>query len=138
VIQPFANWTLICDESLKSGNRVCNITQSLVDRQGAPVFSWSLVATADGKPLMVMRVPASAGAGRKIELAMGVMPDRIVAQTGGCDRAFCTATIAIGEMLKKHIQAGTPCVVTYGLANGGTRTLQAPLEGLARALEGVS
>lgn len=138
VIQPFKNWTLICDESLKSGSRVCNITQTIVDRNGAAAFNWSLVATADGRPLMVMRIPAAGGPGRRIELAMGPAPDRIVAAADQCDRIYCTATIAIGEVLKKHIHAGTPCAVTYGLAAGQTRTLQAPLEGLSAALAGVS
>src|SRR5882757_1793451 len=50
VVQPFKNWILICDESLKSKRRVCNLTQSIVDQRGAPVFNWSFVATADGKP----------------------------------------------------------------------------------------
>src|SRR5215510_13257201 len=56
IIQPFKNWTLICDESLTSKRRVCNITQSIINQQGTFVFNWTLVATADGKPLMMMRV----------------------------------------------------------------------------------
>jgi invasion protein IalB len=134
MIQPFRNWTLICDESLKSKRRVCNITQTIINGQGAVAFNWSLVATAEGKPLMVMRVPAAAGAGQPIELAMGAKPDRIGAQTDHCDAGFCFATIAIGDMLRRHIRAATPCRVSYQLPQVGPIVLEAPLDGLFAAL----
>lgn len=134
VIQPFRNWTLICDESLTSKRRVCNITQTIVNAQRAVAFSWSLVATAEGKPLMVMRVPAAAGAGQPIELAMGEKPDRIVAPTDHCDANFCFATIAIGDMLKRHIRAATPCRISYQIPQAQPIVLEAPLEGLYQAL----
>ena len=134
MIQPFKNWTLICDESLKSKRRVCNITQSIVNAQGAVAFNWSLIATADGKPLMAMRIPAAAGVGAQIELAMGDSPDRIVAQTDRCDVSFCFATIAIGNVLRRHIRAATPCLVSYPLPQGGPVVLEAPLDGLSGVL----
>lgn len=134
MIQPFRNWTLICDESLKSKRRVCNVTQSIVNAQGAVAFNWSLIATADGKPLMAMRIPAAAGVGAQIELAMGDSPDRIVAQTDRCDANFCFATIAIGNVLRRHIRAATPCLVSYQLPQGGPIVLEAPLDGLSGVL----
>lgn len=137
VIQPFENWTLICDESLKSKRRVCNLTQSIIDQHGAPVFNWSFVATADGQPLVVMRVPAAVGEGQPIGLSLGAKPDRIVAQTDRCDTAVCTATIAIGQMLRRHIQAGTDCTVTYDLPNHEEVSFQAPLAGLFAALSAM-
>ncbi|WP_247447985.1 invasion associated locus B family protein [Bradyrhizobium sp. 197] len=134
MIQPFRNWTLICDESLKSKRRVCNVTQSIVNAQGAVAFNWSLIATADGKPLMAMRIPAAAGVGAQIELAMGDGPDRIVAQTDRCDANFCFATIAIGNVLRRHIRAATPCRVSYQLPQAGPIVLEAPLDGLSGVL----
>ena len=134
MIQPFKNWTLICDESLKSRRRVCNVTQSIVNAQGAVAFNWSLIATADGKPLMAMRIPAAAGVGAQIELAMGDSPDRIVAQTDRCDASFCFATIAIGNVLRRHIRAATPCLVSYPLPQAGPIVLAAPLDGLSGVL----
>ncbi|MVT66525.1 invasion associated locus B family protein [Bradyrhizobium pachyrhizi] len=133
MIQPFKNWTLICDESLKSKRRVCNVTQSIVNTQGAIAFNWSLIATADGKPLMAMRIPAAAGVGAQIELAMGDSPDRIVAQTDRCDASFCFATVAIGNVLRRHIRAATPCRVSYQLPQGPI-VLEAPLDGLSGVL----
>ena len=133
MIQPFKNWTLICDESLKSKRRVCNVTQSIVNVQGAIAFNWSLIATADGKPLMAMRIPAAAGVGAEIELAMGDSPDRIVAQTDRCDGSFCFATVAIGNVLRRHIRAATPCRVSYQLPQGPI-VLEAPLDGLSGVL----
>ncbi|WP_431016559.1 invasion associated locus B family protein [Bradyrhizobium pachyrhizi] len=133
MIQPFKNWTLICDESLKSKRRVCNVTQSIVNAQGAVAFNWSLIATVDGKPLMAMRIPAAAGVGAQIELAMGDSPDRIVAQTDRCDASFCFATVAIGNVLRRHIRAATPCRVSYQLPQGPI-VLEAPLDGLSGVL----
>jgi invasion protein IalB len=137
VIQPFKNWTLICDESLTSKRRVCNITQSIVNPEGAVVFNWSLIATAEGKPLMMMRIPAAAGVERPIALTLGKKPDRIVAQTNRCDAYFCYATIAIGNVLKRHIQAGTDCDVAYEIPQVGAIAFKAPLGGLAGALAGL-
>lgn len=57
LIRPFENWTLICDENLKSKQRICNVSQLVVDKAGNTVFSWSLAATAQGKPVMILRVP---------------------------------------------------------------------------------
>jgi len=94
------------------------------------------VATADGQPLVVMRVPAAVGVGQQIGLALGDKPDRIVAQTDRCDGAFCTATIAIGRMLRRHIQAGTDCTVSYQLPEGEV-SFQAPLDGLFLALSAM-
>lgn len=134
MIQPFRNWTLICDESLKSKHRVCNVTQSIVNAQGAVAFNWSLIATADGKPLMAMRTPAAAGVGAQIDLAMGDSADHIVAQTDHCDANFCFATIAIGNVLRRHIRAATPCLVSYQLPKAGLIVLEAPLDGLSGVL----
>ncbi|WP_083742273.1 invasion associated locus B family protein [Bradyrhizobium mercantei] len=133
MIQPFKNWTLICDEILKSKRRVCNVTQTIVNAQGAVAFNWSLIATADGKPLMAMRIPAAAGVGAQIELAMGDSVDRIVARTDRCDGNFCFATIAIGNVLRRHIRAATPCRVSYQLPQGPV-VLEAPLDGLSGVL----
>lgn len=134
IIQPFKNWTLICDESLKSKRRVCNLTQSIVTMQGGAVFHWSLAATADGKPLIMMRVPAGVGVGQRIELRMGETQDRIVAPVDRCDANFCFATIAVGNMLRKHIRAGTECAVSYQDAQAGAIVFRAPLDGLLGAL----
>ncbi|MDR6290355.1 invasion protein IalB [Inquilinus ginsengisoli] len=136
VVQPFKNWILICDESLTSKRRVCNLTQSIVNQDGSAVFNWSFVATADGQPLVVMRVPAAVGVGQQIGLALGDKPDRIVAQTDRCDGTFCTATIAIGRMLRRHIQAGTDCTVSYQLPEGEV-SFEAPLDGLFLALSAM-
>ena len=137
IIQPFKNWTLICDENLKSKRRVCNFTQSIINQQGAVVFNWSLVATAGGKPLMMMRAPAAIGVGQPIRLTLGKKPDWIVAQIDRCDASFCFATIAIGDVLKRHIRAGTDCAISYQISQSETIAFDAPLEGLYAALAGL-
>lgn len=135
-IQPFRNWILICDESLSARRSVCNITQTIVDARGAPAFAWSLLATKTGAPLMMMRAPPTLGVGAQIDVALGAQ-EAIVAQTDRCDVAFCYATVAVGDMLRRHIQAGTASTVTYA-AGGMVTQLQAPLDGLYEALAGLT
>jgi invasion protein IalB len=38
-IQPFENWTLICDENLKKKEKVCNLSQIISDASGNQVFA---------------------------------------------------------------------------------------------------
>jgi hypothetical protein len=68
IIQPFEDWTLVCDENLKAMRRVCNVTQSVVDQRGGLVFSWSLAATTQGVPIVIVRTPASVGKGTAVSL----------------------------------------------------------------------
>ncbi len=55
MIRPFENWILISDENLKARQRVCNVTQTIENQAGQIAFSWSLAATPEGKPYMILR-----------------------------------------------------------------------------------
>jgi invasion protein IalB len=133
-IQPFPNWTLICDENLKARTKVCNVTQSFVDAAGATAFSWSLAATEGGKPLFILRAPASVGPDGTISVkpASG---KPLAAAVQACDAAICIATLPFGRALGDEITRGEPVTISYDA--GRPVALSAPLNGLAKAIAAI-
>lgn len=143
-IRPFGNWTLICDENLKQKHRVCNVTQSIVDRSGAVVFSWSLAATREGKPIMILRANRSVGAGKPIQIGFVDGKGTLVAKTSDCDARICMALLPVDAYLRKRIDSGALAQITYSVAVGssdGQRPVEvffnAPLHDLAAALAAI-
>jgi invasion protein IalB len=133
-MQPFPNWTLICDENLKARTKICNVTQNFVDAAGAVVFSWSLAATEDGSPVFVLRAPASLG--RKGSIAVRPTAGRpLTAPVQACDATTCIATLALASSLKDDIARAEPVTILYAAER--PVTLSAPLNGLARALAAI-
>ena len=134
-IQPFPNWTLICDENLKARTKVCNVTQTFVDAGGATAFSWSLAATEGGKPLFILRAPASIGPDGAvvIEPASG---QPLAASVEACDTVICIATLPLGPVLTAEIARREPVKISYDVA-GGAVVLSAPLNGLAKAIAAI-
>ena len=133
-IQPFPNWTLICDENLKARTKVCNVTQSFLDAAGATAFSWSLAATEGGKPLFILRAPASVGRDGTISVkpASG---KPLAAAVQACDAAICIATLPFGRALGDEIARGEPVIISYDA--GRPVVLSAPLNGLAKAIAAI-
>lgn len=145
IVKPFGNWTLICDENLKQKQRVCNISQSIVDATGTVAFSWSLAAMADGRPIMILRPPHALGPGKAIEIGFLDSKDTIVARTKDCDGRVCIALVPVDARLKARIAKGALAEISYDLPVGdansaSTKTkvfFHAPLADLAAALEAI-
>lgn len=140
-IRPFGNWTLFCDENLKQKQRVCNISQSLVDHTGAVAFSWSLAATREGKPMMILRANRSVGAGKPIEVAFLDGKGTLATKTTDCDARICMAMLPVDARLKVRIEAGALAEISYDVTTDGpggspaTKVFfRAPLQDLAAAL----
>lgn len=143
-IQPFPNWTLICDENLKAHTKVCNVTQNFIDASGSTAFSWSLAATEAGKPVFVLRAPASLGPDGTISVkpASG---KPLAAAVQACDSQTCIATLPLGRALSDDIAHGEPVKISYEVDSHHTGdldatdvvTLSAPLNGLAKALAAI-
>lgn len=133
-IQPFPNWTLICDENLKARTKVCNVTQTFVDAAGTAVFSWSLAATENGSPVFILRAPASLGP--KGEVAVKPASGKLLAAAvQACDASVCIATLPLGPALSREIARGEPVAISYDA--GGSVILSAPLNGLAKAIAAI-
>ncbi len=136
-IQPFENWTLICDENLKKKEKVCNISQIIVDHLGNQIFSWSLAATQSGEPFMLLRVPARAD--RKKALAI-FFPGRETAvnlANKGCDEKVCLALMPVGPLTRENIDKGSDVTVSFALASGEPVRITVPLNGIATAFKAV-
>ena len=151
IIRPYKNWTLICDENLKQKQRICNVSQSIVDATGAVVFSWSLAATAGGAPMMIARAPAAVGKNQPIRFSFGKEVSAIVIRTADCDQRVCIGMLPVDGRLRASVEKGAiaevfyvalPPLVTHRdpaavAAELQAVTVQAPLEGLSAALSGI-
>lgn len=137
IIRPFENWTLICDENLKSRQVVCNISQIIEDTSGNLVFSWSLAATEGGKPFMILRVPPSVGSAGKITLAFRERRTAVDVVLEGCSEAVCVGMVPVGPILREQIAKQATPTVTYTMKDGQKITVAAPLAGLATALKAI-
>ena len=137
IIHPFENWTLICDENLKSRRKVCNISQSFIDERGTPVFSWSLAANVDGKPFMILRAPAMIGAGSRILLGLAGMDRDVGVEVKACDTTVCIGYLPVGPILRQQIGKQTTVRVSYSLNSGENVSIDAPFKGLAAALSAI-
>ncbi len=135
-IQPFENWELICDEDLSAMTKVCNVTQTITDATGALIFGWSLAATEQGEPMMIIRTNSDIAAGHPVRLHFPTTEQPVVVDVTGCDASVCTALLAVNLPLKQLIADGATIAVSYA-TGAGERVLHAPLEGLNTALQAI-
>jgi invasion protein IalB len=133
-LQPFPNWTLICDENLKARTKVCNVTQTFVDSFGASVFSWSLAATESGNPVFILRAPAAVGPAASVTVTPA-SGKPLAAAVEACDAVVCVATLPLESTLGLEIARGEPVRISYEA--GGPIILSAPLNGLAKAIAAI-
>lgn len=136
-IQPFENWILICDENLKAKNRVCNVSQTIVDETGAMIFSWSLAATQKGQPFLILRTAPDAKTEAGISLSFAEVKEPLRAGFQGCSPTVCVGQVAVVPLLKSMIGKGAAATVSYQTKAGQTVTLNAPLKGLREAVASI-
>lgn len=137
VIRPFENWTLICDENLAEHEKVCNVTQTMEDRNGTMAFSWSLAATKTGDPYMILRTAPSAGSNGLISLAFEGREASVDVRIDGCNESVCVGMVPVGPILRAQIADETAAEVSYRTAAGATVRIETTLSGLSRALEAI-
>ncbi|MBZ9960758.1 invasion associated locus B family protein [Mesorhizobium sp. B2-4-2] len=132
-IRPFENWTLICDENLKARKKVCNVSQVIEDGAGRMAFSWSLAATQDGKPYMILRTAPNAKSDGLVSLKFDGR-DPIDVHLNGCNEVVCVGMLPVGPVMRQQIvQKATPAI-SYPTVDGQTITVTATLKGLSEAL----
>lgn len=131
-IQPFGDWTLVCDEDLKRKQRVCNVSQSFVDAAGATAFSWSLAATRGGAPVMILRAPNVGGDPRRVTVSVDGAPRQAEVALATCDAATCLGFLPLGREMAQRLQDGAASAAIGLGKDGGTIT--APLSNLPAAL----
>ncbi|MEP7456811.1 invasion associated locus B family protein [Phyllobacterium sp. SB3] len=136
-IQPFENWDLRCDENLKAKKKICNVTQTILDQAGHFAFSWSLAATEDGNPLMILRTRPDAGANKRVILHFAGRKDPVIAETSGCDVNVCVAILPVGPIMREQITKAVVARISYEAGSSVVLTFNAPLKGLAAAVAAI-
>lgn len=135
-VQAFEGWTLICDEDLKKHERVCNVSQVLLDAAGQTAFSWSLAATRGGAPVMILRAPNGPGDGRAAQIRFAGSETLTTVPLSRCDDAQCIGYLEIEPGFAGQIRKGVPAEITL-TREGRQRSLMAPTTGLTAALASV-
>ena len=136
ITQPFGDWTLVCDGDLAALQKVCNVSQTIVDSQQEMVFNWSLAATEAGDPMMIVRTTPDL-AGNRVTIGFLDTPETLPVTMEGCDQTVCVGLAPVGPLLRRDIVAGALVDVRFGTRNGAIVRIQAPLAGLASALEAI-
>ncbi|MGX7874715.1 invasion associated locus B family protein [Mesorhizobium sp. ORM6] len=133
-IRPFENWTLICDENLKARKKVCNVSQIIEDASGKMAFSWSLAATQDGKPYMILRTAPNARSDGLVSLKFDGQAQPIDVHLNGCNEMVCVGMLPVGPVIRQQISRKATPVISYPTVDGQTITVTATLKGLTAAL----
>lgn len=134
VITPFENWTLVCDEDLQAGQMVCNASQVIVDSSGILVLSWSLAATMDGEPYMILRTAPQADPDGRITLSFADISIPLEVEIDGCNDTVCVGVMPVGPIMNGQIRAATEPVITFPTTAGERITVTTSLKGLTQAL----
>ncbi|ASV84182.1 invasion associated locus B family protein [Ochrobactrum quorumnocens] len=137
-IRPFGNWTLICDENLHAKKMVCNVSQVIVDQTDALVFSWSLAATRDGKPFMVLRTAPNARPDGKISLRFPGRVKPVDIALEGCNTVVCVGKVAVGPIFREQISKESTPQISYSMTSGQSISVTASLKGLGKALSVIN
>jgi len=134
IIRPFENWTLICDENLKARKKVCNVSQVIEDSSGKMAFSWSLAATQDGKPYMILRTAPNARSDGLVSLKFDGRNQAIDVHLNGCNEMVCVGMLPVGPVIRQQISQNATPTISYSTVDGKTVTVTATLKGLSAAL----
>jgi invasion protein IalB len=136
--RPFENWTLICDENLQARQKVCNVTQIIEDQAGQVAFSWSLAATKEGNPYMILRAPPIARSDAPVSLTFEGRKEPIKIQLDGCNQAVCVGMLPVGPIMREQISKAAASVISFPTTDGRTINVTATLKGLAAAVEAIN
>lgn len=136
-IQPFENWTLICDENLKLKEKTCNVSQIVLDRSGSQIFSWSLAATKSGEPFMLLRVPSTVDQKAPIAVSFPGRSKPVMLSYKGCDNNVCLAMLPVGPITREHIDRDSNVTIAFSSVEKGLTEIIVPLKGLKIALNAI-
>lgn len=138
IIRPFENWTLVCDENLEAQQKICNVTQIIEDQLGQLAFSWSLAATEEGKPYMILRTAPNAKSDGLISLKFEGRRDPVRVQIDGCNEVVCVGMVPVGPIMREQISKDAEPQISYTTTDGERVVVTATLKGLSTAVEAIN
>ncbi|WP_332065826.1 invasion associated locus B family protein [Bartonella sp. CB189] len=134
IIMQFYNWTLICDEKESLHQGICNVTQTVHDKEDNTIFSWSLVSTKSGQAVMLFRTLPKADKNVPIKIFMDGIKKPILIHYTQCNQNICLAQLPVGPVLSKQIEQNKNVCISYKVKEGKTFSFVAPFKGLSAAL----
>jgi invasion protein IalB len=138
VTRPFENWTLVCDENLEARQKVCNVTQIIESQPGQLAFSWSLAATKEGKPYMILRTASSMKRDAAISLKFEGREKPIDVLIDGCNEQLCVGMLPVGPIMRAQIAKDAVARISYPTTDGKVVSVAAPLKGLSTAVQAIN
>ncbi|AQS40857.1 MAG: Invasion associated locus B family protein [Candidatus Tokpelaia hoelldobleri] len=136
-VMQFEKWTLLCDENRRQGHAVCNATQSVHNKDGVVVFSWSLAASNDGRPFMLLRALPQADKTTALNIMIKTVRKPLAIAWQTCDDKACLAQIPLGADLLAQIDKGHSVYISYKLQRGQKIIFEAPFKGLKEAVASI-
>nr|WP_245256322.1 invasion associated locus B family protein [Bartonella alsatica] len=137
IIMQFYHWTLICDETQKFKQGICNVTQTVHDHDDNTIFSWSLVATKNGQAIMLFRTLPNADINVPIRVFMEGVKKPILIDYTQCNETVCLAQSPVGPILSKQIEKDKKVRISYKIKEGKIFSFIVPFKGLRAALNSL-
>ncbi|MBX8803432.1 invasion associated locus B family protein, partial [Ochrobactrum sp. MR28] len=104
---------------------------------GNQVFSWSLAATANGDPFMILRVPGNTDQKIPLKVKFSGRDTAIDVMYKGCNETVCIAMMPVGPITREHINKGNDVTIAFTEVSGQSFEIIAPLKGLKSGLAGI-
>ncbi|MCZ2328389.1 invasion associated locus B family protein [Bartonella sp. F02] len=137
IIAQFHNWTLICDENKTIKQGICNVTQTIHDQKDNTIFSWSLVTTKNGKPVMLLRTLPKADTDVPIKIFISGVKKPIYVRYKQCSQTVCLAQLPVESILTKQIEEDKDVRISYQIKGGEIISFIAPFKGLREAISSL-
>jgi invasion protein IalB len=130
----FPNWNLNCEVLLSQGKHLCAVELRSVDAKGRQIFSWSIALSADGEPIMILKVPSDIDRSYGLRMSIGAFTTLLAPQPGDCSASECRMVAPFETPLRTLMVSQAK--VTFALTREGqTLKIEAPLAGMAEALD---
>ncbi|WP_455479533.1 invasion associated locus B family protein [Bartonella sp. B23] len=134
IIMQFHHWTLICDEKQNLKQGICNVTQTVHDQEDNTIFSWSLVSTKNGQPIMLFRTLPNADTNVPIRMFMEGVKNPILIHYTQCSKTVCLAQSPVESIFSKQIEQNKKVRISYKVKEGKIFSFTVPFKGLSAAL----
>lgn len=134
IIMQFYYWTLICDEKQQLKQGICNVTQTVRDKEDNTIFSWSLVSTTNGKAIMLFRTLPNADTNVPIQMFVEGIKKPVLIHYTQCSQTVCLAQSPVGPIFSKQIEQNKEVRISYKVKEGKIFSFIVPFKGLSAAL----
>ncbi|WP_019220752.1 invasion associated locus B family protein [Bartonella senegalensis] len=137
IIMQFYHWTLICDEKQKFKQGICNVTQTVHDKEDNTIFSWSLVSTKNGQAIMLFRTLPNADTNSPIRMFLEGIKKPVLIRYTQCNEEICLAQSPVGPLLSKQIEQNKEVRISYKVKEGKILSFTLPFKGLSAAINSL-